>query len=67
MLFLEQAVVNRLDLVGKLAQVGQADHPPAALEGVELRRTVRSASRSPGFDSSSCDGSRSRRARRRPR
>ena len=35
-LLVEQTVVNRLDVERQLAEVGQADHPTAALECVEL-------------------------------
>ena len=35
-LFLEQTIVDLLDVVGELAQLVQADHPAAALDRVEL-------------------------------
>ena len=47
---LEQPVEDLLDVEGELAQIGEPDHPAAALQRVEAaRRTVRSASRAPGL------------------
>ena len=48
----EQPVVDALDAPRELAELGEADHPAAALQRVELRRTVTSASRSAGECSS---------------